>query len=224
VSLTADVNAAHRRFGGENTSEWDERVDMIGYASVMDRRLLAGICLLGLGVAALFALRGDARGEADRLVAEARVLFEEDADVVGAVARLDEAIALEPELRQLYQRKGEVLTAARRDDEALATLAKALALDRDDWETYRLLMAVWARKDMCDTAITEVEDFLGRHPEHGKAFYARGFCHYKERRWDEAFADVTRACELGHQPGCDMAAKRDKPARVLSIEKQGVPQ
>lgn len=157
-------------------------------------------------------------------MAEARVLFEEKADIDGTLALLDQAIVLKPDMHVLYQRKGEVLSTARRDEDALIVLEKALEMDREDWESYRLLMTVWSRTDMCAKATEEVEDYLERHPEHAKAYYARGFCHYKEKRWDEAFADVTRACELGHQPGCDMAEKRGRPAKVLSVERKSVPE
>ena len=155
---------------------------------------------------------------------EARIRIEDENDATGALEVIDEALSLRPDDVDLLHRKGEVLTLARRDQEALEVLTTALELDREDWDSYRMLMKVWGRLDMCDTAIAEVEDYLERHPSWGKAYYARGFCHYKEHRWDEALADVRRACELGHQPGCEMVESYGKPAEVLSIERVAVPE
>lgn len=190
----------------------------------MDTRLIWGLAVIGVAITGALAMQTRSEHErVDELLQEARTLFEKEADVRGAAALIDEAIGLDPQRRLLYQRKGEVLTAGHFDAEALTALEQALELDRDDWETHRLLMSVWARLDRCDDAIDAVNSYLERHPSHAKAYYARGFCHYKDRRWEDALADVTRACDLGHQPGCDMAESYGKPASVISVERNAVP-
>lgn len=178
-------------------------------------------------VAALIAQpRGVRESVDDRVVAlmaEARLHFEEEGSASAALPLIDEAIALSPGELPLYHRKAEVLLASQRAEEALGVLAQARAIDPEAWPTYTLLMKVWGRLDQCDIAIAEVEDYLERHPDHARAHYARGFCHYKEGRWELALADVQRACELGHQPGCEMAESYGKPPQIRSVERTRIP-
>ncbi|TNE89183.1 MAG: tetratricopeptide repeat protein [Deltaproteobacteria bacterium] len=184
-----------------------------------------------IGVLLISGLAFNTRAEKDSveaevvsLMTEAKVLYEEQGHATDALVLIDKAIALKPDTQSLRHRKAEVLIGARRDEEALDVLLEARELDPENWQSYTLLMKVWGRLDMCDTAIAEVEHYMASHPNWAKAYYARGFCHYKEHRWDLALADVQKACELGHKPGCEMADKYGKPAKILSVEREMIPQ
>ena len=195
----------------------------------MNDRLPWILALIGVVLVSTLAFNTRSEQDSDEarvqeLMSEAKDLFEDEGKASEALVLIDQAIALQPEKQALQLRKGEVLTAARRDQEALEVLLAAREIDAENWEVYKLLMRVWGRLDMCEEAITEVEDYMERHPDWAKAYYARGFCHYKEHRWDLALADVKKACELGHQPGCEMAERYGKPAKILSVERKAIPQ
>ena len=189
----------------------------------VDSRLVAGIVSLVILIGVLVWVgRGGSDGSepadprVEALVADARTAFEEG-EIDQALGLIDEAIAQDPDHGPLHYRRGNVLAGARRWEEAGEAYERALAIDPDTWEVYSAMMHVWNRTDRCDEAIARLEDFLSRHPDHARAIYARGFCHYRDGRTEAAYADVKRACELGHEPGCEMADKYGKPARIVDV-------
>ena len=194
------------------------------------------LAALGVTLALVVGSRTASRVEAEQIAAgtgevsavtalmeEARQLVATTGEVDAALAKIDEAIALKPDMLLLKHRKADLLLSARRDQLALDLLEGVVAKDPDNWDSYTRMMTAWGRLDMCDEAVARVEAFMARHPDHAQAHYARGFCHYKEGRWDQALSDVQRACDLGHQPGCDMAAARFEKPGVREMRRVRLP-
>jgi tetratricopeptide (TPR) repeat protein len=173
-----------------------------------------GTALYGRGQACIGSGDVDAAETAFRQAADAFVEPEESAsrasalqwlgearrrrgDLDGAIAALDDALALDPDLAFALATKGQVLNAQGKRDEALALLQQAIAIDPS---------LAWAQAELgeilrLETRYEEALTALNAAVAGGETAYAlgtRGQVFRALDRRDEALADLRKAWSLSH--------------------------
>jgi tetratricopeptide (TPR) repeat protein len=85
------------------------------------------------------------------------------------------------------------------DIDALQAAADAAP---DDFEAHRRLDYALAKQRNFDRVITVWSSYIAVHPGEGRAYLERGGAYFNLRRMPEAYADASKACELGVSEGC----------------------
>ncbi|MEM9074759.1 MAG: DUF4034 domain-containing protein [Myxococcota bacterium] len=93
------------------------------------------------------------------------------------------------------------------DPEVLAAAEARVRENPDDFEAHQALDALWMEHGRAAEVIVMWNEYIARHPDDARAYVERSGTRYQLREYNHAMADLNRACDLGHQEGCDLRAQ-----------------
>jgi tetratricopeptide (TPR) repeat protein len=89
----------------------------------------------------------------------------------------------------------------------LAALEAQVQANPDDLKTHQQLDYAYAKKRQYPKVIAMWTEYLKRHPNDGTAYFERSGAYYNSKQRKQAFADVEKACSLGHNTACNYAKR-----------------
>jgi tetratricopeptide (TPR) repeat protein len=89
----------------------------------------------------------------------------------------------------------------------LAALEAIVHANPDDLKAHQQLDFAYAKKRKFSKVIAMWTAYLERHPNDGTAYFERSGAYYNSGKRDQAFADVEKACALGHNTACNYAKR-----------------
>lgn len=125
-------------------------------------------------------------------VKEGAALLDAD-DYEGALAALEQALALDPNHARAYALRGQVYWLMDELDLALADLNQALDLDPANADAYGTRGAVLAELERYAEAIGDYDQALTLTPDDNWALAHRGYTYYLADQYDEALVDLDQA-------------------------------
>jgi tetratricopeptide (TPR) repeat protein len=142
------------------------------------------------------ALRASDRlTEGDRLRVEAWFAIA-SLDYLGAIAPLEQLIALHPNELEPYHLLGRILAGERRFDEALDVIRRGLAVDPDSGDLHNRLGGLYTELGRHDEAIVARQKHTALEPSVPNAHDGLGLSYQWAGRYEEAFAAYRRALDL----------------------------
>lgn len=124
-----------------------------------------------------------------------------------AAQRYELALKLAPNQGDLRQRMG---TTDRSDVERLR---EALGEKPDDYDAHLRVDHALAAQNRFAEVVSMWDVYLEKHPDDARAYYERGGAQYRQRKREEAMADLKRACDLHMQRACDGLRRMGAEAR-----------
>jgi len=114
---------------------------------------------------------------------------------------------------QYYQRG---LAESRRDQNAaaIADFEQSIALDPDRFETYKALDDVLHKERQWATVVQYWTQYIGLHPNDGRAYCDRGGAYSWLHDSAHMRADAEKACSLGDQQCCQIVRAHAAPPQV----------
>ncbi|HEX2878996.1 MAG TPA: DUF4034 domain-containing protein [Polyangiaceae bacterium] len=89
----------------------------------------------------------------------------------------------------------------------LTALEAQVRAHPDDLKAHQQLDYAYAKKRQFAKVIAMWTEYLRRHPNDGTAYFERSGAYYNSKQRDQAFADVEKACALGHNTACNYAKR-----------------
>jgi hypothetical protein len=77
----------------------------------------------------------------------------------------------------------------------------------DDLKAHQQLDYAYAKKRQYDKVIAMWTAYISRHPSDGTAYFERSGAYHNSKQRGLAFADVEKACALGHNTACNYAKR-----------------
>lgn len=132
----------------------------------------------------------------------------EKGDRATAVRLLELAEQLDFASKEIRTRKEKVIRGGvtGKADEFAALEAKVQA-NPDDLKAHQQLDYAYAKKRQFPKVIAMWTEYISRHPNDGTAYFERSGAYYNSKKRDLAFADVEKACALGHNTACNYAKR-----------------
>jgi Tetratricopeptide repeat len=93
------------------------------------------------------------------------------------------------------------------DDQAAADFQRAIQLDPKRFEYVKALDDLLARRGQWDAIIAAWTRFIELQPDNAQAYRERGGAYSQKHDLAQAFSDAEKACSLGDQESCRIAAK-----------------
>jgi tetratricopeptide (TPR) repeat protein len=90
---------------------------------------------------------------------------------------------------------------------AIALMKKSVAVDPDWFENFVRLDRMYWQTGQLAAAVALWTEYLGRHPQEGKARLERSGALWHLGRKEEALAEAGHACRLGEDEGCDLVRR-----------------
>jgi tetratricopeptide (TPR) repeat protein len=113
---------------------------------------------------------------------------------------LDLAAELAPSERKVLSRRAAAILGSETPD--IAMLEEAVRKAPDDLRLLQQLDYALAKQGRFERAVELWTEYIGRHPDEGRAYLERGGAYFHLRKRDESRADAARACDLGITEGC----------------------
>lgn len=152
-------------------------------------------------------LEGEVRERAQRALYEGHER-RKAGDTRGAIALLDQAIALAPENAEAHLQRGVALGEAGELERALGDLRRALELKPGDTGPYEWLDFLLTRQQRWDEIAACWTEVIERDPGSAKAYFGRGGSYYRKGDRARALQDVEKACSLGEPRGCEVVGQQ----------------
>jgi tetratricopeptide (TPR) repeat protein len=126
-----------------------------------------------------------------------------------AIRIYDLAAELAPSNQEVQGRKVAVMMGGKKPDPGAAVqLEAAVAASPDDLLLRRQLdYAIALTSKDFERIVASWTDYLGRHPDEGRAVLERGGAYFRMGERAEAASDIRRACELGFSEGCGLVER-----------------
>jgi tetratricopeptide (TPR) repeat protein len=129
-------------------------------------------------------------------------------DASSARTRLSSAIDLTGGSAELHYWRGRAYLLAEDHTRALADFVTAIRFDARNFESYRNIDFILAKRGDWDGVIRHWTQFLDLEPTNGKAYLERGGAYRQKGDQPAAVADVRKACQLGTQEACDILLRQ----------------
>ncbi len=137
-----------------------------------------------------------ARDEAARQHNNRAVELLQQGDYHGAIAELNEAIAVRPDYALAYNNLGYAYYKLAQDEAALASFTRAIELDPTLAPAYRNRGLVYDRQEDWQSAIADYSRAVELDPQMTLAYNSRGLDYHRLGDYDGAIADFSRAIQL----------------------------
>lgn len=124
-----------------------------------------------------------------------------------AAERYELALKLAPNQGDLRQRMG---TA---DRNGVERLREELDERPDDFDAHLRVDHALALQNRFAEVVTMWDVYIEKHPDDARAYYERGGAQHRQRKREEAVADMKRACDLHMQRACDGLRRMSAEAR-----------
>ncbi len=106
-------------------------------------------------------------------------------------------------------------------NEPEVTAALERARKEDSFEAYRALDDVLAKRGRFSEILAYWTEFIGRHPNEGRAYVERGGTLTHIQKFGDAIKDAQHGCDLGVQVGCQYATQfRDVERRYQASQQK----
>lgn len=113
--------------------------------------------------------------------------------------KFDLAAEIAPSTEELIAMRAQALMG---DNPDLPALEAAVEKSPDDLRLHRELSYALTAKSDWGRIERLWTEYIGRHPDEGRAYVERSGTYRRQKRGDEARADAKKACDLGFSEGC----------------------